>query len=143
MHYCDFDVNISQQSVYLYGVYCLGFLYINGAKFQHYANTRRIKMENGYFEILVANNTKLLDRHGKSQLEHTEDTTYADYDEAFEVLCNYYKKQFGDKPDRVKLRLNSGTCTINFVDSEQVEEEPAPQPISVATLEQQAAQPQG
>ncbi|MDR1138723.1 MAG: hypothetical protein LBK70_02480 [Clostridiales bacterium] len=85
-------------------------------------------MENGYFEILVANNTKLLDRNGKSQMEHTDDTTYADYDEAFEVLCNYYKKQFGDKPDRVKLRLSSGTCSINFVDLDAPveEEEPAP-----------------
>ena len=95
-------------------------------------------MENGYFEILVANNTKYLDRSLKSQVEHTEDTTYADYDEAFEVLCNYYKKQFGDKPDRVKLRLNSGTCTINFVDLEQEveeEEEEVAQPVQAVAEE--------
>jgi len=97
--------------------------------------------ENGYFEILVANNTKYLDRFGKSHTEHTEDTTYADYDEAFEVLCNYYKKQFGDKPDRVKLRLNSGTCSISYVDLNLEQEEEIPQ-VSQQAVEN-AAPPQG
>lgn len=77
---------------------------------------------NEFFEVIIGN-SKMLDKDAKTQPEHNENTVFESYEEAFAALCAYYKRQFGDAEKKVKLRLESGACTINQLSFDAPEEE--------------------
>jgi hypothetical protein len=74
------------------------------------------------YEVLVASHTRYLGDDGKTYTEHyCNATKFETYQHAFDTLCIFYKRLFGDSVAKTKRRLECGTCTIQLIEQRATE----------------------